>query len=244
MGSKRLTKLQHNKNEQYKKRMHIKDEKKNCKKEIKLLEKITNLPEDVVSYIYTFVKNDIKFNLSFYKTLFTKYIYDFSNKDINDNTCLSLVFKGYSNNFNYCTFNRTALLKEVLQKAPFEKLEKYILYGTPSKYFNIAFPDEPDIKTYFEFNYKNTADKSEDMIFQRKNYIFEILDLLSYFSTRANEWHAMQCTFSNKFLIHLNFLNNTYNYEDFIKQTEEYCKQNEMIFKRIMLGILTHLSTF
>jgi len=52
---------------------------------IKLLEKITNLPEDVVSYIYTFVKNDIKFNLSFYKTLFTKYIYDFSNNYVNNN---------------------------------------------------------------------------------------------------------------------------------------------------------------
>jgi hypothetical protein len=239
MCSKKVTKSQRNKNEQEKKRMHTKEEKKKCKKEIKLLEKIRTLPQDLVSHIYMFVKNDIKFNLSFYKKLFTKYIYDYSNT--NRTTLLSIVFKGYSDNFNYCTFNRTALLKEVLQKAPFEKLEKYVLYGSPSKYFNIAFPDEPDIKTYFELNYKNKPDKHEDMIYQRKNYIFELLDLLSYFSTRANEWHAMQCKFSNKFLIRLNFLNNVYNFEEYNKQTEKYCIENEMIFKRIMLGILTHL---
>jgi hypothetical protein len=237
MGSKKLTKLQHNKNEQDKKRMYIKEEKKNCKKEIKLLEKIKNLPEDVVSYIYTFVKNDIKFNLSFYKTLFTKYIYDFSNT--NRNSPLSVVFKGYAGHFNYCTFDRTALfIKEILEKTPLEKLEKYVLYGSPSKYFNIAFPDEPDIKTYFEFNYKNKPDKSEDMVFQRKNYIFEILDLLSYFSTRANEWHAMQSTFNNKFLTRLNFLMNIYNYDEYIKQTEIYCRENEMITKNLILSII------
>jgi hypothetical protein len=244
MGSKKLTRLQHNKNEHDKKRMHIKEEKKNCKKEIKLLEKIRDLPEELCLHIYMFVKNDIKFNLSFYKTLFTKYIYDYSNR--NRTTPLSVVFKGYSNDFNYCTFNRTALLiKEILEKAPFEKLEKFILYGTPSKYFNNAFPLEPDIKRYFESNYKNKPDSSEeDMIYQRKNYVFEILDLLSYFSTRANEWHAMQCTFNNKFLTRLNFLNNVYNFEEYIKQSEESCRENEMIFKKIMLGILVHLSTF
>ena len=242
MGSKRLTKLQHNKNEQDKKRMLKKKEKQLCKKEIKLLEKIRDLPEDLISHIYTFVDNDIKFNLSFYKTLFTKYIYDYSNRD--RTTPLSVVFKGYSDHFNYCTFNRTALLKEILEKAPFEKLEKYVLYGTPSKYFNIAFPDEPDIKKYFELNYENKPDKCEDMKFQHKNYVFELLDLLSYFSTRANEWHAMHCTFNNKFLTRLNFLMNIYNYDECIKQTEEYCRANEMIFNRIILGILVHLSTF
>jgi hypothetical protein len=243
MGSKRLTKLQNNKNKQYKKRMHIKEEKQLCKKEIKLLEKIRDLPEELVSHIYLFVKNDIKFNLSFYKTLFTKYIYDYSNRD--RTTALSVVFKGYTNEFNYCTFDKTALLiKEILEKAPFEKLEKYILFGTPSKYFNNAFTLEPNIKEYFELNYKNKPDKSKDIIFQRKNYIFELLDLLSYFSTRANEWHAMHSTFSNKFLIRLNFLNNAFNYDEYIKQTEECCRENEMIFKKIMLGILIHLSTF
>ena len=243
MGSKKLTRLQHNKNERDKKRMHIKEEKKNCKKEIKLLEKIRDLPEELVSHIYSFIKNDIKFNLSFYKTLFTKYIYDYSNS--NRTTPLSVVFKGYAGHFNYCTFDRTALfIKEILEKTPLEKLEKYVLYGTPSKYFNIAFIDEPDIKKYFELNYKNKPDKEEDIIFQRKNYIFEILDLLSYFSTRANEWHAMHSEFSNKFLTRLNFLMNIYNYDECIKQTEEYCRENEMIFKRIMLGILVHLSTF
>jgi hypothetical protein len=239
MGSKKLTKLQHNKNKQNKKRMDEKKEKQLCKKEIKILGKIRDLPEELVSHIYTFLDNDIKFNLSHYKTLFTKYIYDYSNS--NRTTPLSVVFKGYSGHFNYCTFDRTALLKEILEKAPFEKLEKYVLYGTPSKYFNIAFPDEPDIKKYFELNYKNKPDKEDDIEFQRKNYIFELLDLLSYFSTRANEWHAMHCTFNNKFLIRLNFLNNVYNFEEYIKQSEESCRENEMIFKKIMLGILVHL---
>jgi len=242
MGYKKLTKLQNNKNKQDKKRRFEKKEKQLYKKEIRLLEKIRDLPEDLVSHIYLFIKNDIKFNLSFYKTLFTKYIYDYSNR--NRTTPLSVVFKGYSNNFNYCTFNRTALLKEMLEKAPFEKLEKYILFGTPSKYFNNAFPLEPNIKEYFELNYKNKPDKEDDIEFQRKNYIFELLDLLSYFSTRANEWHAMKCTFTNRFLIRLDFLNNAFNYYEYIKQNEEYCRENEMIFKKIMLGILIHLSTF
>jgi len=236
MRSKRLTKLQHNKNNKEKKRIRIKTEKKIRKNEIKLLEKISALPEALVLYIYTFVKNDIKFNLSFYKTLFTKYIYDYSNK--NRDIPLSIVFKGYSNDCNYCTFDKTALLlKEILKKLPLKKLENFILYGTPSKYFNIAFPFEPNIKEYLIDNYKE-KEQDKDVEFLRKNYIFEILDLLSYFSTKANEWHAMHCTFSNKFLLRLNFLNNAYNYEEFIKQTEEYREQNELITKKLILSIL------
>jgi hypothetical protein len=236
MGSKRLTKLQHNKKRKEKNRMRIKAEKKICKNEFKLLEKIRALPEALVLYIYTFVKNDIKFNLSFYKTLFTKYIYDYSNK--NRGIPLSIVFKGYSNDCNYCTFDKTALfLKEILKTLPLKKLENFILYGTPSKYFNIAFPFEPNIKEYLIDNYKE-KEQDKDVDFLRKNYIFEILDLLSYFSTKANEWHAMHCTFSNKFLLRLNFLNNAYNYEEFIKQTEEYREQNESITQKLILSIL------
>ena len=242
MGTKKLTKLQHNKNKKDKKRMRIKKEKSICKNEIKLLYKIRQLPEELTSYIYSFIKNDVKFNISFYKTLFTKYIHDYINK--NRDMSLSVVFKDYSKDCNYCTFNKTALLlKEILGKIPVEKLEKYTFFGTPSKYFNIAFPFEPDIKLYFEFNYENKSDKYEDMLFQKKNYIFEILDLLSYFSTRVIEWHTMDCTFDNKFLTRLKYMNNVYNFEDYVKQTQESFLQNEMIFKKMILSIIK-LSNF
>jgi len=154
-----------------------------------------------------------------------------------------VILKGYPY-YNYCTYEQTGSeLKKMLRKIPFEKLEKYILFGSPSKYFNIAFPDEPNIKEYIAINYKNKPEKCEDVAFQRKNYIFEILDLISYFSTKANEWHAAHCKYNNKFLNELNLLNSVYN-DNYLKQTEEYCKENEMITKKIILGILVHLSTF
>jgi hypothetical protein len=243
MGTKKLTTLQRNANKINKKRTQIKEEKQSCKNEIKLLQNITKkLPEEIVTYIYSFVNNDIKFNLSHYKSVFTKFIYDF-NRVNSTKTILSMIFKGYSQ-FNYCTYEETAVvLKEMLGKMPFEKLAKYIHFGTPSKYFNVAFPDEPEIKEYIGANYKNKAKKSEDIEFQRKNYIFEILDLISYFSTKANEWHALHCKYNNKYLDQLNLISSVYN-DGYLKQTEEYCKQNEMIVKKIILSILIHLSTF
>lgn len=244
MGTKKLTTLQRNANKINKKRTQIKEEKQSCKNEIKLLQNITKkLPEEIVSYIYSFVNNDIKFNLSHYKSVFTKFIYDFNHIKNNTKIKLSMVFKGYTD-YNYCTYEQTAVvLKEILHKIPFEKLEKYIHFGTPSKYFNIAFPDEPEIKEYIGTNYKNKAKKCEDIEFQRKNYIFEILDLISYFSTKANEWHALHCKYNNRFLNQLNLINRVCN-DNYLKQTEEYCKQNEMIVKKIILSILIHLSTF
>jgi hypothetical protein len=235
MGSKKLTALQRNKNKKNKKLAQKKEEKKLCRNEAKLLQDITkNLPEEIVSYIYTFVNNDIKFNLSHYKLIFRKFIYDFNN----GKTKLSMVFKGYTY-YNYCTYEETCVvLKQMLRKVSFEKLEKYILFGTPSKYFNIAFPDEPEIKEYIGANYKNKAEKCENIDFQRKNYIFEILDLLSYFSTKANEWHALQSKFNNKYLLQLNFINSVHNYDNYLKQTELYCKQNEQIVKKIILSII------
>ena len=237
MYSKPLTTLQRNKNKVNKKRIHIKEEKRMCKKEIKILEKIRELPEEIASYIYSFVNNDIKFNLSHYKSLFTKFIYDFNNKKTKQN--LHVVFRGYPE-FNYCTFyNTDSLLKELLFKIPFEKLEKFTLFGTPSKYFNIAFPDEPNIKEYMEANYKKKAKKRKDIEFQRKNYIFEILDLLFYFSTKANEWYAFHSNnYNNEYLLLLDLLNCLHNHDNYIKQTEEYCRENEMIFKRIILSII------
>jgi hypothetical protein len=251
MGTKRLTVSQHKVNKINKKRANVKEEKDMCRNEKKLLKNITKyLPEEIVSYIYTFVDNDIKFNLSHYKTVFTKFIYDISNNrrtelsmlftyDLSTNrkTKLSMIFTGYTH-YNYCTYQETVFgLKEMLRKIPFEKLEKYILFGTPSKYFNIAFPDEPDIKDYIAINYKNKPEKREDIAFQRKNYIFEIIDLLSYFSTKANEWHAAHCKYNNKYLYQLNFINRVYN-DNYLKQTEKYCKENEMITKNLILSIL------
>jgi hypothetical protein len=238
MGTKKLTTLQHNANKINKKRTLIKQEKQTCRNEIKLLQNITKkLPEEIVTYIYSFVNNDIKFNLSHYKSVFTKFIYDF-NCINNTKIKLSMIFKGYTD-YNYCTYEQTAMrLKEILHKIPFEKLEKYIHFGTPSKYFNIAFPDEPEIKEYIGTNYKNKAKKCEDIEFQRKNYIFEILDLLIYFSTKANEWYAFHSKYNNEYLLRLNLLNSVYNHDNYIKQTEEYCRENEMIFKRIVLSII------
>ena len=243
MGTKKLTTLQRNTNKINKKRAHIKEEKQTCRNEIKLLQNITKkLPEEIVTYIYSFVNNDIKFNLSHYKSVFTKFIYDFNHIKNNTKIKLSMVFKGYTQ-FNYCTYEETAVvLKEILGKMPFEQLAKFIHFGTPSKYFNVAFPDEPEIKEYIGANYKNKAKKTEDIEFQRKNYIFEILDLISYFSTKANEWHALHCKYNNKYLDQLNLISSVYN-DGYLKQTEEYCKQNEMIVKKIILSII-HLSTF
>lgn len=237
MGTKKLTSSQHNENKINKKRAHIKEEKQTCRNEIKLLQNITKkLPEEIVTYIYSFVNNDIKFNISHYKSLFTKFIYDFNHVK-NTKTILPMIFSGYTQ-YNYCTYDKTALvLKEMLRKIPLDKLEKYILFGTHCKYFNIAFPDEPEIKEYIGTNYKNKAKKCEDIDFQRKNCIFEIVDLISYFSTKANHWHALHCKYNNKYLHQLNLVNSVYN-DKYLKQTEEYCRENEMIVKKLLLSII------
>jgi hypothetical protein len=241
MCSKKLTTLQRKKNKQRKKRILVNEKKQICKREIKILEKIRNLPEELVLHVYSFVSNDIKFNISHYKSIFTKFIYDFNHNKITK-TNLSMIFTGYAE-YNYCTHYKTSLaLKKLLRKIPFEKLAKYIHFGTPSKYFNIAFPDEPEIKEYIGTNYKNKAIKTEDIEFQRKNYIFEILDLISYFSTKANYWHALNCKYNNKYLHQLNLINSIYN-DDYLKQNEEYCRENELIVKKLVLSIIC-LSTF
>jgi len=244
MYSKPLTKSQHNVNKINKKRAYIKEEKRLCRNEIKLLQTITKfLPEEIVSHIYLFVNNDIKFNLSHYKKIFTKFIYNFNNNKIKKN--LFIIFKDYVH-YNYCTYEQNAIvLKEMLHKVPFEKLERFIHFGTPSKYFNVAFPDESSITEYIGNNYKNKANKCADIEFQRKNYIFEILDLISYFSTKANEWHAFHIKSKNNYLTHLKLINQVCSRVDFGKildtpfqKDEEICKENELITKKLVISIL------
>ena len=240
MFPKKLTSLQHKKNKKHKKLIDRKNRIKNIKNEIQLLSKLQNIPQDIIPVLYSYVNNNIKFNLSYYKELFTKYIFDF-----NSSNKLSITFSGYVN-YNYCTYDKTASpLKDLLYKIPLDKLQKYLYFGTPSKYFNTAFPLEPNIQEYIIENYKindiTTRDeKMKNTIY--KNYIFEILDLISYFSTKANEYHSMKCNNkylnNNKYLSQLQIIRNTYANDDYKKITEEFCKENEKIVRRIILSIL------
>jgi hypothetical protein len=241
MFSKPLTVSQHKKNKQHKKKLIKKTAKLLCKNEEKILSNIANnVPEDIVKLLFSFVNNNIKFNLSHHKELFSNFIFNY-----NDVNILPVIFRGYTT-FNYCTHEKTALpLKEMLSKIPLDKLQKYLYFGTPSKYFNIAFPHEPKIQEYITINYpiNDITSKNEKYIQSMyKNYIFEVLDLISYFSTQANLWHAFHCNdkclSKNKYLSQLNFINNVYNYDDYNKQTEEQCKENEKITKKFILSII------
>ena len=243
MYPKKLTSLDRKKTKQIKQKMKRKMSKFVCKNEMKVLFNIEkNVPEDIIPVIYSFINNNIKLYVSHYKEIFTKYMLNYNTKHN-----LSLIFKDYIK-FNYCTYDKTAVtLKEMLHKIPLDKLQKYLYFGTPSKYFNIAFPAEPVIQEYITTSYtfnditsKNVADIKNIY----KNYVFEILDLLSYFSTKANEWHALHCDdkfetkSNNKYLLQLNLINNVHNYHEYSKQTEEKCKENELITRKIILSIL------
>ena len=241
MFPKMLTTSQHKKNKKHKTHIDRKNRIKNIKNEIQLLSKLKNIPEDIIPVLYSYVNNNIKFNLSYYKELFTKYIFDY-----NSSNKLSIIFSGYVN-YNYCTYDKTASpLKDMLLKIPLDKLQKYLYFGTPSKYFNIAFPLEPKIQEYINENYQinditTRDDKMKKNIY--KNYIFEILDLISYFSTKANEYHSMKCNNkylnNNKYLSQLQLIRNTYaNDDDYKKITEELCRKNEKIVRIIILSIL------
>ena len=127
----------------------------------------------------------------------------------------------------------------MLYKIPLDKLQKYLCLGTPSKYFNIAFPYEPNIQDYISTSYTTNDITSKDSKVIKciyKNYIFEILDLISYFSTKANEWHSMHC--NNKYFAQLHLISSVHNYEEYNKQNEEYCRENEIITRRLILSIL------
>jgi hypothetical protein len=249
MYPKRLTTLQHKKNKQNKQKLEKTNKKLVCKNEKKLLFNIEKyLPQDIIRLLYSYVNNNIKFNLSHYKKIFTKFIFDYNtiNKlSLGTINKLSIIFGGYTT-YNYCTHDKTALtLKDMLNKIPLDKLQKYLYYGTPSKYFNIAFPDEPNIEEYISKNYpKNDILSKNDKVIQfiYKNYIFEILDLISYFSTKANEWHAFHCNnkylSNNKYLTHLNLIRGVFSNEDLKKQNETICKENELITRKLVLSIL------
>jgi hypothetical protein len=238
MFSKKLTTFQHKKNKQHKKTLEKQIKKKIEKNEIKLLLKLGECPEDVVKLLYSYLNNNIKFNLSFYKEIFHKFIYP-ANKNNKQN--FSSIFKGYPV-FNYCTYDKTALpLKEMLKAIPLDKLQKYVYFGTPSKYFNIAFPKESSIIEYISDNYAiNDITSKEEIKIKTmyKNYIFEILDLISYFSTKANEYHSLYNE-NNKFLSQLKLISSVY-LEDELERspTKEYCEENEKITRKLILSVL------
>lgn len=127
----------------------------------------------------------------------------------------------------------------MLHKIPLYILDRYIHYGTHSKYFNLAFPLEPDIREYILVNYTFNIKMNNGKDSGYKNYIFEIIDLISYFSTKANEWYALRnSNISNKYLTTLNTMNETHNYDEFCTQTEEKCIMYENITKKLILSIL------
>jgi hypothetical protein len=238
MFSKKLTTLQHKQNKKYKKRLEKKNKKRLENNEKKILIKLNELPEDIINLIYSYVNNNILFNLSFYKQIFHKFICP-PNK--NNSINFPQIFKGYPQ-FNYCTYDKTAIpLMEMLNTIPIDKLQKYLYFGTPSKYFNIAFPSEPNIIKYIHNNYpiNNITSKDEKNIkIIYKNYIFEILDLISYFTTKANEYHSLYNN-NNNFLNQLKLISSTYPPTEIeCKLTKEYCEENEKITRKLIFSIL------
>jgi hypothetical protein len=154
------------------------EKKRIIKNETDVLNKINNLPNELIDYIYSFVDKNIKYNVSHYFDLYKKYIVNYKfNK-------LQCIYKDY-NRYEYCTYDKISHpLQDMLKQIPIDKLQKYIYIGTPEKYFNIAFPDEGPIWEYLYINYKLNKPDNE----KRKDYMFEIIDLLSYFITRTNEF--------------------------------------------------------
>jgi len=164
-------------NKKQKQKQQNREKKRIIKCEISLLNKINELPSELVDYIYLFVNNKIKYNLSYYFQLYKKYIinYNFNNQ---------CIYKDF-NRFDYYTFDKTSKpLQSMLQEIPIDILERYMYLGTPSKYFTIAFPEEGNIVDYLLLNYRVNKALEE----KYKDYIFEVIDLLSYFVTRTNQF--------------------------------------------------------
>jgi hypothetical protein len=237
-----LTTSQHKKNKKYKNYLKKQNKKFLEKNEKRILLRLNKFPEDVVKLLYSYVDYNVKFNLSFYRELFNKYICPPDKSNIMN---LSSIFRGYPQ-FNYCTHDKTALpLKYMLKAIPLDKLQKYMYFGSPSKYFNIAFPLEPSIIEYINDNYytNDITSKDEKIIkIIYKNYIFEVLDLISYFTTKANEYHSCNISNSNKYFNQLNLISNVYpdlnDNQSGRKLTKEYCEENEKITRKLILSIL------
>ena len=193
-------------NKKQKQKLKKREKKRIIKCEIDLLNKINQLPNELVNYIYLFINNKITYNLSYYFQLYKKYIinYNFNNR---------CIYKDF-NRFDYYTFDKTSKpLQFMLKEIPIDILQRYIYLGTPSKYFTMAFPEEGNIVDYLLLNYRVNKPIEE----KYKDYIFEVIDLLSYFVTRTNECSLYK------------------NYE-----SGEYCKFNqcEVISKKITLSII------
>jgi len=166
------------KNKKYKQKQRIREKKRIIKNEIELLNKISELPHELVDYIYLFVNPKIKCNLSYYYLLYKKYIINYN---LNHHECIYKDFK----KFEYCTYDKTSKpLQYMLKEIPIDILQRYVYMGSPSKYFTIAFPEEGNIIDYLLINYRLNKPTEE----KYKDYIFEIIDLLSYFVTRTNEY--------------------------------------------------------
>jgi hypothetical protein len=159
------------------KKQKNREKKRIIKNEIKLLNKISELPHELVDYIYLFLNPKIKYNLSYYFQLYKKYIINYN---LNHHDCIYKDFK----RFEYCTFDKTSNpLQNMLKEIPIDILKRYVYMGSPFKYFTIAFPEEGNIIDYLLINYRLNKPTEE----KYKDYIFEIIDLLSYFVTRTNE---------------------------------------------------------
>jgi hypothetical protein len=155
-----------------------KEKKRIIKNEVELLNKIGKLPNELTDYIYLFLDRKIKYNLSYYFQLYKKYIINYN---LNHHDCIYKDFK----RFEYCTYDKTSIpLQSMLKSIPINILQKYIYMGSPLKYFSIAFPEEGNICDYILLNYHLNKPVTE----KYKDYIFEIIDLLSYFVTRTNEY--------------------------------------------------------
>ena len=127
-----------------------KEKKRIIKNELEILNKIGNLPNELVDYIYLFLDRKIKYNLSYYFQLYKKYIINYN---LNHHDCIYKDFK----KFEYCTFDKTSSpLQDMLKEIPFDILRRYVYMGTPFKYFTIAFPEEGNIVDYLLLNYRIT----------------------------------------------------------------------------------------
>jgi len=196
------------KNKKYNKKQRIREKKRIIKNEIELLNKISELPHELVDYIYLFVNPNIKYNLSYYYLLYKKYIINYN---LNHHECIYKDFK----KFEYCTYDKTSKpLQSMLKEIPIDILERYVHKGSPLKYFSLAFPEEGNICDYILLNYRSGKPIEE----KYKDYIFEIIDLLSYFVTRTNEYSQSYKNFECK---------EYYRY-----------KKNELISKKIILSII------
>ena len=170
-------KQQRRKYKREKQKQQNKEKKQIIKNEIVLLDKIKELPNELVDYIYLFINNKIKYNLSYYFQLYKKYIINYN---FNHDDC---IYKDFTR-FEYCTFDKTSKpLQCMLKEIPIDILQRYVYMGSPFKYFTIAFPEEGNIIDYLLINYRLNKPTEE----KYKDYIFEIIDLLSYFVTRTNE---------------------------------------------------------